>query len=68
MRGICALVNWKLGAKVIIFATEHLLAHACSKFCLEVENGTKPKIASLSALIVLGVLDPAARPKAFIST
>lgn len=50
----------KVGAKVIIFTTEHLLAHARSKFRLEINNGTKPKIAALSALVVLGVIDSAA--------
>ena len=41
---------------VVILLTQHLLAHSCSNLHLEIQNGTKPKVASLTALVVLCVL------------
>ena len=46
-----------MGAQVVVLTTEHLLAHACSNLCLEIKDGTKAKIASFTALVILHVLD-----------
>jgi hypothetical protein len=36
-----------------------LLAHTCTDFGREIENGTEAKITTLSALVVFAMLDPA---------
>ena len=56
-------VDRELCAEVIVFSTEHLLAHTRADLRLEVQDRAKPKITALPALVVLRVLDAAAAPE-----
>ena len=52
-------VDGELRAEVVVLATEHLLTHTRSELGLEVQNRSETEITTLSALVVLGVLDAA---------
>ena len=50
-------IEGQLGSKVVVLSTELLFTHTHSKLGLEVKDGTETKITTLSALVVLDVLD-----------
>lgn len=50
-------VHGELSAEVVVFATKHLLAHACADLGLEIENRAETEVTAFSTLIVLRVLN-----------
>jgi len=56
-------VDRQFHAKVVIFSTKDLLAHATSFLRLEVEDSAEPEVTTLAALVVLGMFDVSATPK-----
>ena len=50
-------IDGQLRAEVVVLATEHLLTHTGADLGLEVQDGAKTEVASLSTLVVLRVLD-----------
>lgn len=51
-------VHGQLRAEVVVLSREHLLAHTGSDLGLEVQDRAETHVSSLSALVVLRVLDP----------
>jgi len=46
-------VDRQLSAKVVVFSTRDLFAHACPDLGREIQNRSKTETASLAALVIL---------------
>ena len=53
-------VERELGSEVVVFSREHLLAHAGTDLCGEVEDGAETKVTTFTTLVVFAVLYPSA--------
>ena len=56
-------IHRELGAQVVVFSTKELFTHTRPNLGLEVQDGTETEITTLSALVIVGVFDPAAATK-----
>ena len=50
-------IDGELSTKVIILPRKHLFTHTSTNLSLEIQNRSETEVTTLSALVVLGVLD-----------